>query len=93
MNKIAMVAGLLLIGGLLGFFVNRFALTGNAISDTTQSGNYSWTKAICNSGNECIDAVISCSNGKVVKIEPLLYKVNQGENWTDPRQNLDEFCK
>ena len=48
-------------------------MTGGVISDLDE---YSYTRAICSEG-ECIDVIVSCSGGKVVGIEPILYLVEQ----------------
>ncbi|MFZ5955236.1 MAG: hypothetical protein ACOYT4_02325 [Nanoarchaeota archaeon] len=84
----------LILAFLSGFFLNRFVFTGKAISEENFSDDYSWTKAICNAENECVDVYIECRNGKAEKIELASGLVIHDLNWTDPRGNFsDELCK
>ena len=72
-----------------GYFANR-GLTGGVVQELNE---YSWTKALCNLDNECIDVVIYCKDGNAVRIEPLLYGVQHPANWSDPRGNFsDVLC-
>jgi len=93
MNKMYILLGVLIVLAFFaGFFVNRFSsgISGSVIYET---GNYTWTKAVCNSENWCMDVVISCADGNVVGIEPVDSLVKHGENWTDIRGNSsDIYC-
>ena len=66
-------------------------LTGKTITETNIDKfnvlylNYSWTTAICNDKNECIDVHVVCRNGKVESLEPVSELVKYGEDWKDPR--------
>lgn len=94
MKKLVIVILLIGIAFLLGFVLFReYSVTGKAV-DSSFEGNYSWTKAICNDKNQCIDVVIYCSGDKVVKIEPKSDLVNYSESWEHPnRDSIGEFCK
>jgi len=60
--------------------------TGNAVQDT-----YSYTKAICNKTNYCVDYEIACQNNQPIGISPTGAAVQQSENWIDPRgENASE---
>lgn len=58
---------------LLGLFLSNMVFTGKTITEDEQKNleEYTWTKAICNSKNECIDVLITCENNQVKKIEPI----------------------
>lgn len=71
-----------------GYAENFFS--GEAIYESKLS-NYSYTKAICNSKNNCIDVLIECKDGKVTYIEPLSDIVKLHENWKDDREDK-ELC-
>ena len=55
-------------------------------------GNYTYTTAICNSGNSCIDVKIECSNGEVVNMEPISDLRFFGDDWKDEREKKTDFC-
>lgn len=73
----------------LGFLLWKSnIITGSVVSEN----NYTWTRAICNSQNECIDVIVYCQNGEVVRMEPISNLKKFSDNWTDPR-NKDVFCE
>ncbi len=77
----------------LGLLFNHLVFTGKVISDSN-AGNYSWTTAICNSQNECIDVHVFCEDGKVVSMQPVSNLTRFGEKWEDPRLEVDKkFCE
>lgn len=90
MKKIYIIFAVIIVFAfLLGFFINKFAFTGQVVSET--SSEYTWTKAICNS-NQCVDALITCKDGKVAGIEPVS-DIYNFENFNDLRGNLpDKLC-
>lgn len=86
MNKIYIIFGILIvIAFIFGLFLSRINLTGNVVAEAE---NYTWTKAVCNSENWCMDVAITCQNGNVAKIEPVDSLIKNKENWTDIRGNL-----
>ena len=90
MKKLAItVIGVFVLGLFLGFLASKLGIT----RETIKEEEYSWTRAICNQENECIDVIVSCRNGKVAGIEPILYKVKHAENWTDFRDLEEGFCE
>ncbi len=85
---------LLVIAFVLGILVSRMnfsflPLTGNVVGGSSGNINlaidHTFTKALCNSANECIDLKISCSNGKVAGIEMVSEVTQFGTDWEDPR--------
>lgn len=44
-----------------------------------------WTKAVCNEKNYCLDVQITCSNDKIIDIKPTGEGTYFPENWVDPR--------
>lgn len=77
-------------------FSLKQTLTGSAVTDientdeqdSNSNKNISishYTKAICNSNNECIDVKISCQGNKLIGLEPVSELVKYEANWTDPR--------
>ena len=45
----------------------------------------SWTKAICDDSNFCIDIEIVCASGRIVDLKPVKYGVQFDKAWADPR--------
>jgi len=75
---------------LLGLFFNKFVFTGKAVQEISYLGKSSWTKALCNSENECMDVLITCEQGRVIDIEPASEIKKYPDNWQDIRGNLSE---
>lgn len=74
-----------------GFFISRYVgFTGNVVENSVLN-SYSYTKAICNQGNGCLDVSVVCENGKTMSIIPVSGVIQHDENWTDPREN-NGFC-
>jgi hypothetical protein len=88
-KKIVFIFFVFIFGILIGILLNDFSMSGRVVSDF--DNKYSWTRAICNSENECIDVVIDCKDGKVVNITPIFYRIRHGEDWEDFRE--DDFCR
>ncbi len=91
-----MYVGIFVIGD--GIIINKGVtertVTGQAVGEIdneiiSTSGNYTWTKAICND-NECIDVLIHCSDGKVESIEPASKLV---ENYGVNKTSNQELCE
>ena len=84
---------LIVLAFVFGFLFNNFITNGNLTGKVIQEDKYSWTKAICNQNNECVDVLIYCENSNVAKIEPSSdYIVKHSENWTDPRNDSEKLC-
>ena len=82
---------LMVLSFLMGFFINKLLFTGQVIQEQEIKPDfYSWTKAICNSNNECIDVNIVCENGIVKSVEPASQIIQHNSDWVDPRGNLSE---
>ena len=75
------------LGFVLGFYFRDINLTGNTIIEE----NYTWTKAICN-GNKCIDIVVYCEQGNVVKVEPISDVKEFDANWSGNLLNNSKLC-
>jgi hypothetical protein len=92
-KEIIIVAVLLIAAFLIGFFIKRAGMTGNATLTGSAvqdiDNNYSWTKAICN-GNKCIDVLIECKNGNVVSLRPMSDLVDIGT--TIAEVNNSQLC-
>jgi hypothetical protein len=78
----------------LGITSGKFVLTGRAVEEQGDKPkgleNYSWTKAICNKNNECVDVLITCERGEVASIEMVSKVVEHPPEWSDSRGNLSE---
>ena len=88
--KLLILAGILILifGIFIGMKVNNAGITGKAV----ELGEYSYTKAICNAKNECIDVLVNCENGEAVKIEPISELKKFDEDWEDFREE-EGFCQ
>ena len=87
-KKIVLVVVLIILAFLAGLFLDRFVLTGQAV----QGESYTWTTAICNSRNECIDVLVECENGNVVSIEPVSDLKKFTDEWEDIRGEAGDLC-
>jgi len=91
MRKLVVIVFILVISAfLLGLFFNKLVFTGKVID--TNLASYSWTKAICNSENKCVDVKIDCENGKVSSVELVSGMIENPEDWIDPRNNSEALC-
>ena len=88
MIKIFIGIGLIVLGLIIGIYIDELNFTGKAIVEN----KYSWTKAICNDNNECIDIRIECENGDVKSIRPISDLKKFELNWSDPRLDDRELC-
>ena len=82
-----LILAIVILSFVFGLLLGNIVLTGMAVSEE----EYSWTRAICNSDNECIDVLIECNKGNVVNITPLSGFVYHEDNWRDPR-NETGYC-
>lgn len=87
--KWVLIVLLVAIAFFAGFFI-RNSFTGNVVQDIHD--NYSYTRALCNSDNECMDVVISCSGGNVASIVPSSIVVRQLDGWQDTRNLSEKLC-
>jgi len=91
-RKIITVLVLIILAFIVGMFIGRLVFTARVV-ETNILENYSWTKAICNSDNECLDVLIKCEAGKIVGIEPVSGIVKHDANWKDPREGMkNKLC-
>ena len=92
-GKLIFILAAFLFGTYVGIFVIGDGITGRSVAeidnDIISTGNYTWTKAICND-NECIDVLIHCNDGKVESIEPVSKLV---ENYGVNKTNNQELCE
>jgi len=91
---IVIIALLIALSFLVGFFVNKISFTGRVIQEQQLAPEqYYWTKAICNPNNECIDVKVVCENGIAKSVEPVSQIIQHNADWQDPRGNLsEELC-
>jgi hypothetical protein len=87
--KIIYIVVLLVIVFFAGFFL-RTGFTGKAVIDV--NNKYSYTRALCNSENECMDLLVSCENGNVASIVAGSKVVKQLDGWQDPRNLSEKLC-
>tara|TARA_Y100000310_G_C20701159_1_gene829997 strand:+ start:329 stop:619 length:291 start_codon:yes stop_codon:yes gene_type:complete len=95
MEKTAVIGvfGLVIIAFLFGLTFDKSALTGNVVRDEL-SMNYTYTRAICNEDNKCIDVLIECGNGEVQSLEPISDLRFFGSKYEDfSRKEIDDFCE
>jgi len=53
-----------------------------------------WTKAICNEENYCLDVQITCSEDKIIDIKPTGEGAYFPESWIEPRpiELIQKWC-
>ena len=73
----------------LGVFFDSIVLTGSVVEVVGM--DYSWTSAICDEENNCLDVLIECSGGNVVGIVPVSGFIDHPSDWIDPR-DIKEYC-
>lgn len=76
LSLIAIMIILFIITALVGAFP-FIAYNSNPIT--------TWTKAICNEDNYCLDTQITCQGDKIVDIKPVTEGIYFSKGWTDPR--------
>lgn len=82
----------LVVGILIGKYALTGSLTGNIVSDNKAGGGYSWTTAICDDENRCIDVLVECENGNVKSLKPASNLMEFGDNWSDSRDGNGNYC-
>jgi len=94
MEIIFVIVILIVLSFLVGLLVNKLAITGKVVQEQEIKPDfYYWTKAICNSANECIDVKVVCENGIAKSVEPVSQIIENDADWIDPRGNLsEELC-
>jgi|SRR3989339_731265 len=70
------------------FASSNSAVTGDVVEEKL---DYTWTRAVCNDANECLDVVVSCVNGQVKEIKPISDIISHSPDWKDPR-NESRYC-
>ncbi len=66
------------------------------IKEVEDYAGYTYTKAICNESNYCQDYEITCKQGEMLSIKPIIgAKVQNPLSWRDPRSNESDkdLCK
>ena len=91
-NKVILIIVLVAVSAfLLGFFTS-YRISGEAVK-VEEDNHYSWTSAICNEKNECIDILIYCNNGYVEKMTPVSNLIKFNISWIDERDlNNSGYC-
>ncbi|MFH1425212.1 MAG: hypothetical protein ABIG28_00580 [archaeon] len=95
MNKLTLSILFLIIGIIIGFSVSKLTtpeaptITGQAVSNN----EYTYTTAICNSENKCIDVLVKCDSGNVVSLTPVSDLLDLGEDFEDFRDERGNFCE
>jgi hypothetical protein len=81
MRKLSLLSLTILIEIILFFIIV------NAIkTDTKQKiPTSTWTKAVCNEKNYCLDIQITCSEDEIIDIKPTGEGAYFSESWADPR--------
>ncbi len=96
MNKkfyIVLVIVALIVGILIGKYAFNGSLTGSVVSNAENNRSYSWTTAICDDKNRCVDVLIECENGNVKNLTPVSDLNEFSDNWTDPRSGKLNYCE
>lgn len=90
MNKTLIIfISTLLVGIIIGLSINSILPTGQAISNPK---GYSYTTAICNTQNECIDILVTCDNNQVISIKPSSDLIKFDKDWQDIRDSVENYC-
>ena len=71
---------------LLLVIVYQKQITGNFVKNDF-IGDYTYTKAICNSTNFCEDYEITCQEKDILKITPTGFAMQFSDEWEDFRDN------
>ena len=89
-KKMILLFGIILIlASVLAVAFSGVTFTGRSIDEL---GNiYSYTKAICNSSNECQDFLVVCESSEVKSLSPMSGVVKFEEDWIDFREK-EGFC-
>jgi hypothetical protein len=88
------------IGAAISFSLTFFSsnlspdptITGQVILEQPTS-QYTYTTAICNDNNECIDVLVECINGNVISLTPSSDLLDLGPEFDDFREKQDQFCE
>ena len=92
-HKRLIVILFVLLALIVGFAIGKISLTGEVVKEQVDK-RYTWTTAICDYENKCLDVLISCDNGNVVGITPVSDYITHNTSWQDPRINLSkEYCE
>ena len=53
-----------------------------------------WTKAVCNEKNYCLDVQITCNEDEIIDVIPTGEGAYFPENWVDPRpiEIIEKWC-
>jgi hypothetical protein len=76
------------IGFSIGFLISNPTITGQSIFNN----KYTYTTAICDQENKCIDVLIKCENNQVTELTPITNLIDLGSDWKDFRPEKESFC-
>lgn len=87
---------LIVVSFMAGFYFENFVddfkipFTGKVVDEIEK--NYTYTRAVCNSDNECIDLEIRCKNGEVMELRPASELIDY--EYIEPNaNNSSSFCE
>ena len=86
MRKILLLS--ILLGIILFFIAINLVKTEQNIPTST------WTKAICNEENYCLDVQITCSEDRIIDVKPMGEGTYFPDDWEDPRPigMIERWC-
>jgi len=90
MRKLSLFLFSILLGVVLIFII----VNANKTEPKHKVPTSTWTKAICNEENYCLDIQITCGDNGVIDIKPTDEGAYFPENWKDPRpvEMIEKWC-
>lgn len=70
-----------------------FVFSSNITSNVIKTTNYSFTKAICNEKNYCMDYQVICQGKKTISINPTGFAVQLDNASKTNNISLEELCQ
>jgi len=79
----------ILLGIVLFFIIVNAVKTEPKIVPTS-----TWTKAVCNEENYCLDIQITCEDDRIIDVKPTGEGAYFPEDWEDPRpvEIIEKWC-
>jgi len=86
-KTIFLILAAFILSILVSFTITKLTPTGQVIEEP--QNDYTYTRAICNENNECIDVLVECKDGSVLSLKPIseLKEIPNLDN-----SNQEEFC-